>query len=368
MRIKWILLALPLMLTGCLDDDSLEQNNTFVGNFEACWRAMDEHYCFFEEKGVDWDQVYRDYLPLFRDSVKNQIEEFNLMAAMLSEVRDGHVNLYSPFNTARYWAWFEDYPLNYDANLVERYYLGKKYYSTSGFQYGVMSDSVAYMRYPSFSSPVGETNLDYILALLHNAKGLIIDVRDNGGGTLTNVPTIVRRFCTNPLVYGYMCHKTGTGHRDFSTPQKLTVYPYEENNGRINWDASVQPVVVLTNRGCYSATNNFVAAIKALDGDVTKDSIGVSYPKMIKTLGDRTGGGGGMPLETVLPNGWILRFSACPILDHNKNQVEEGIDPDFKVDMDSVSMYEKHVDDIIDSARAYIKLNTRKVYPTKKSD
>lgn len=361
----WLSLALSLSFSSCLDDDSLEQDNTYVGNFRACWQAMDEHYCFFREKNVDWDNVYRIYEPYFRDSVRNSFDEFNLMAKMLAEVRDGHVNLYSPFNTARYWTWFEGYPQNFDANLVERYYLGTHYFMASGMQYGMFSDSVAYLRYSSFSSPIGDTNLDYVLALLKSAKGLIIDVRDNGGGSLTNVPTFANRFCTAKQVYSYMMHKTGKGHDDFSDPEPIYLEPQKD---RVSWNASVQPVVVLTNRSCFSATNNFVAAMKSLDGTMTKDSAGVSYPKMIKTLGDRTGGGGGMPFETILPNGWVLRFSACPIMDSNKQQVEEGIDPDMKVDMDSVSMYEKHVDDIIDSARAYIRINTRKVYPTKKSD
>lgn len=361
-KIFLLALTLGLSLTSCLDDDSLEQDNTYVGNFEACWKAMDEHYCFFREKNVDWDSVHAAYLPLFRDSVNDVITEFVLMSKMLAEVRDGHVNLYSPFNTSRYWAWFEDYPQNFDENLLLRHYLGTNYWIASGMYFGMFKDSVAYVRYPSFSATVGETNLDYVLTLLRSAKGLIIDVRDNGGGALTNVPILANRFCTQKQVYSYMMHKTGKGHDDFSDPEPIYLEPQK---GRVNWDASVQPVVVLTNRSCYSACNNFVAAMKSLDGTLTRDSLGAMYPKIIKTLGDRTGGGGGMPFETILPNGWVVRFSACPILDHNKQQVEEGIYPDFKVDMDSTRMFEHH-DDILDSARVYININTRKIYPAKK--
>lgn len=359
----WLALSLGLSLTSCLDDDLLEQKNSYIGNFEACWKAMDEHYCFFNEKHLDWDSVYSVYAPYFKDSVDNQYREFNLMAKMLAEVRDGHVNLYSSFNMARYWAWFEGYQQNFDENLVTRHYLGFNYLIASGMQYTMLDDSVAYVRYPSFASTVGGTNLDYVLAIMSSAKGLILDVRDNGGGSLTNVPALANRFSTEKTVYGYMMHKTGKGHGDFSKPEPLYVEPQKN---RIHWDASVQPVVILTNRSCYSATNSFVAAMKSLDNTPTKDSTGVSYPKMIKTLGDRTGGGGGMPLENVLPNGWVVRFSACPILDHKKRQIEEGIDPDMKVDMDSLRAFQLHVDDIIDSARAYIKLNTRKTYPKKK--
>ena len=121
MRKTLFMISSLFLLCSCLDDDSGVENNDFLGNFEACWTAMDEHYCFFEEKNVDWDKVYDYYKPYFRDSVKNVQQEFSLLGHMLSQVRDGHVNLYSPFNTARYWKWYEDYPHNFDANLVREY-------------------------------------------------------------------------------------------------------------------------------------------------------------------------------------------------------------------------------------------------------
>lgn len=360
------LLSLSLsLLSSCLDDDSLEFADTNVGNFEACWRAMDEHYCFFEQKNVDWDSVHSVYEPYFRDSVENYVDEFNLLGRMLSSVRDGHVNLYSAFNTARYWKWYEDYDINFDENLLNRYYLGTRYWIASGLQFTMLPDTVAYVRYASFSSAVGETNLDYVLALLHNAKGLIFDVRDNGGGSLTNVPLIANRFCTEKAVYAYMQHKTGRGHSDFSELRPIYLEPVAD---RVSWDASTQPVVVLTNRHCFSATNSFVAAMRSLDGTLTPDSAGQFHPKMIKALGDRTGGGSGMPFETILPSGWTLRFSACRMFDRNKHNIEEGIEPDMSVMMDSINMFEHHIDDIIDSARAYININTRMVYPEKKTE
>ena len=349
-----LLLTSLLAFPSCLDDDSLENDDTYLGNFEACWRALDEHYCFFAEKGVDWDRVYQAYRPYFRDSVTTITQELRLLDSMLDLLKDGHVNIYAPFNTARYWAWYEDYPQNFDNTLLERYYLGKSYWTAAGFKYGLMSDTVGYIRYENFTASPGETNLDYMLAALNMAKGLIIDVRDNGGGSLTNVPLIASRFGQEEIIYGYMRHKTGPGHDDFSQLEPLRLDASQK--GRIYWDAATQPVVVLTNRSAYSATNIFVMAMKASDG------IG---GRMIKTIGDRTGGGSGMPFSTVLPNGWTLRFSACPMYDRNRVSVESGIDPDYKVDMDSTSMYVDHKDDIIEAARNYINAHTRKTYEEK---
>lgn len=337
-----------LLLTGCLDDDSLEENNSPLGNFKACWTAMDEHYCFFSEKGLDWDEVHDRYRPYFADSGLNTLQTFDKLGEMLTEVRDGHVNLTSGFNVARYWSWYEDYPDNFDKNLLMNYYLGKKYWISGGMYYGMFPDSVAYVYYSSFSNTPGETNLDYVLAALSKSKGLIFDIRDNGGGALTNVPRIAARFAHERTCYAYMRHKTGSGHRDFSSPEPLYLEPESK---RIGWNASKAPVVVLTNRHTYSAANTFVAAMRALDGQ---------NGNIIKTMGDRTGGGGGMPFSTVLPNGWTLRFSACPILDHAGRQIEEGIEPDFHVDMDSVHAYTRHEDDIIEAVRGYILQHTGK--------
>jgi hypothetical protein len=349
--LKLWLWALPMLglVTSCLDDDSLEQSDTQWGNFQACWQAMDQHYCFFSEKGVDWDSVYEAYRPYFADSTLSVLQQFNLMGNMLASVRDGHVNLYSSFNTARYWSWYEDYLDNYDDNLVMNYYLGTKYWMTSGLKYGMFSDSVAYVRYESFSTTPGETNLDYVLSALAHAKGLIVDIRHNGGGALTNVPRIAQRFTSHKVLYGYMRHKTGTGHDDFSDPTPLYLEPPTEAY-RVLWCADRAPVVVLVNRHTFSAANTFVAAMQAI-GDTDRSPIAI--------VGDRTGGGGGMPFSTVLPNGWTLRFSASPIADHLGRSIESGIDPDLRVDMDSLNAYQNHRDDIIEAARRYVLEHTR---------
>lgn len=354
-----IVLFIILTFTACLDDDSLEQADTLDGTFEACWQTLDEHYCFFEEKGVDWKGVYAKYKPLMRDSIKSQFQLFTVLDEMLDTLRDGHVNLYTPFNVGRYWSWYEDYLPNYDDNLVRNYYLGNKFWVASGIQFGMFGrDSVAYLRYPSFDNGVGDTNLDYVLALIRNANGVIIDIRNNGGGSLNNVTTIASRFASERTLYGHIQHKTGPAHNAFSAPEPLYVEPATD---RVCWDASERPVVILTNRHCYSAANNFVQVMRSLDGTMTPDSLGQLHPKMIAQCGDRTGGGSGLPFESVLPNGWILRFSACPMTDAQGRSTEAGIDPTpgLKVDMDSLSAFNDHRDDIIEAARAYIINNTR---------
>ena len=45
-----------LFLFGC--EKATKYNSSPRDNFEALWRIMDENYCFFAFKDVDWDDVY----------------------------------------------------------------------------------------------------------------------------------------------------------------------------------------------------------------------------------------------------------------------------------------------------------------------
>ena len=78
-----------------------EEDNTIMGNFDALWNILDRHYCFFDRKGVDWDEVYRRYRPQAK-ACRTAQQLFDVCARMLDELRDGHVNLSASFNTSYY--------------------------------------------------------------------------------------------------------------------------------------------------------------------------------------------------------------------------------------------------------------------------
>ena len=50
------------------------------------------------------------------------------------------------------------------------------------------------------------------------------------------------------------------------------------------------------------------------------------------------------------------------MLDIHQRPIEEGFAPDYFVQMDSLHAYQDHIDDIIESARAFINKNTRMQY------
>ena len=318
---------LLFLVSGCIREEQFD--NSPKGNFEALWKIMDEGYCFFEYKDIDWDAVYRKYEPMITEDM-SQDGLFEVLGNMLGELKDGHVNLYSASDMSRYWSWHEDYPRNFDILTIENRYLGNSYRIASGMKYTILSDNIGYVYYEDFSRAVGEGNLDEMLAYFAPCNGIIFDVRDNGGGTLTYAERIAARFTNEKVHTGYIMHKTGPGHNQFSQPKPV----YVEPSNRIRWQ---KPVAVLTNRSAYSTTNEFANIMRYMPNAVL--------------IGDRTGGGAGLPFTSELPNGWGVRFSASPHLDAEKNHIEFGIEPDIKIDLTSLTLH----DDIIEEARKTLK-------------
>ncbi|MDL2281923.1 S41 family peptidase [Parabacteroides sp. OttesenSCG-928-G06] len=302
-------------------------------NFESLWKIIDEHYCFFEYKQIDWTEVYGRYAGRIDESM-DEYALFDVLGEMLSELQDGHTNLISPFQVSRYWAWYEQYPANFSAELLSSY-LGKstEYHQTGGVKYRTLAKGkVGYIYYGSFASGVSDSEIDAIFDLFKECRGLIIDIRDNGGGALSNSDRIASRFPEEKTLVGYMQHKTGKAHNDFSDPYPVYLTPSD----RTRW---ARPVIVLTNHRCYSAANNFVQKMRMLP--------------QVTIMGDQTGGGSGFPFHSELPNGWSIRFSSSPMLDENKQHTEFGIEPDIRIDI-TAEDYATGKDTLIEAAIRYL--------------
>lgn len=326
-----LLISCLVLLSSCIREEEFDNNPQ--GNFEQLWTLIDQKYCFLDYKQIDWDAIHSKYQRRITPDMSSE-GLFQVLGDMLNELQDGHVNLASAHNVSYYDSWYQDYPPNYRADIIEKY-LGRAstdYRTAAGMRYKSFKNNIGYIRYESFSDPIGNGNLDEILVYLAPCNGLIIDVRDNGGGNVTNSTNIASRFTNEKVLTGYICHKTGKGHSDFSKPYAIVLEP--SNN--VRWQ---KKVVVLTNRSCYSAANDFVNQMR--------------YLPHVTIMGDKTGGGAGMPFTSELPNGWTVRFSASPHFDANMQQIEKGIDPDIKVDLDDKDL-QKNKDTLIEAACEFL--------------
>ena len=329
--ISWLLFLTCLSgLTACIREE--EYTNDPIGNFDQLWKIIDERYCFLDYKGIDWKKIGERKRKFIEPEMDDR-DLFQVLSDMLYELQDGHVNLTSTDNQTHFDFWL-DSPRNFsEATIESNYYLGQNYQQTAGFKYKILNDKVGYIYYEKFSEGIDNNDLDRVFSYFSNCKGLIIDVRQNSGGNATNSAKIASRFTEKKILTGYICHKTGPGHNDFSEPYAIYLEPAKG----IRWQ---KKVAVLTNRHSYSATNDFVNHMRCLPN--------------VTIVGDKTGGGSGMPFSSELPNGWTIRFSASTHFDKNMNHIEWGINPDVKVDI-NYKDEANGFDTIIEEARKLLK-------------
>lgn len=310
MKKSCCIILISLIVIVCLESchDAPDYDNNLTDTYDCLWTLIDEHYCYFDEKNIDWQAAGEKHREELKE-VKTWMDAFEVCSHLLDELRDGHVNLSSAFGTSYYRKWWTDYPQDFNLRTLQEYYLKFDYWSLNGISYKKITPETGYVYYPSFSYSLSESNLDNILKYFEPCKALIIDVRNNGGGELTNIHRLVGRFVESDFTGGYMMHKTGPGHNEFSSPYAVE---YKATRDRVHWSTD-KPVYVLANRSCFSAANDFVAVMRMLPN--------------VKIVGARTGGGGAMPFSYDLPNGWVLRLSVTPMLDSEMNSIEHGVNP-----------------------------------------
>ena len=319
------LCLLTFLFIACHTREEMAYSADPVENVEALWQIIDTKYCYVEDKGVNWDSIHEVYTARAATLAANEpVALFDLCAEMLNTLQDGHVNLYTPFDRSFCTSWYDTYPANYNASLQALYLrdyriAGSLYYST------VDNDSIGYIYYSSFSNSFSISNMAWVFKAFEQCRGLIIDVRNNGGGSLENAYLLAAPFFFSNRTIGYWQHKTGPGHHDFSPMEELTE---DASLSAVKWH---RPVVVLCNRRSYSATNMFVNIMR--------------YADDARIVGGTTGGGGGMPLSYEMPCGWMVRFSSVRMYDADKKDIEQGIEPDVPVTLTSTDK-----DDLIEKA------------------
>ena len=305
------ILLIAGILTSCEKQFlSSDPANNPLSNFEHLWNEVNNKYSYFEYKSIDWQEVYDTYRPLIYDGMSDK-ELFDLLADMLFELRDGHVNLTSSFDRSRNWDWFLDFPPNFNENIIYRNYLGNNYWIT-GPLHNQIIDDVLYVYYASFANSISQANIDELMERAQGLKGIVIDIRSNGGGSSGNAVALASALTDQPFDYGYSRIKNGPGKDDFSPWTKLSISP---RSGK----RFTGQVILLCTRNSYSSSNLFAQMMKSLPNAIL--------------VGDQTGGGGGIPAFGELPNGWIYRFSATQTVNPQGEHIESGVPVDISVDL-----------------------------------
>ncbi|MBN1181280.1 MAG: S41 family peptidase [Bacteroidales bacterium] len=275
-------------------------------NFDYFWNFANENYTFFEYKHINWDSIKTAY----QQKVSQDITDdslFNILAKMTSALKDGHSFLISDVRKYQYY-FFLDRPENFDSYVLRKRYLEPNNYEIV-YPFEIMElDDIGYIYYGSFENEFTDKQLDYIFNKFSDKKGIIIDIRNNTGGSADYINLLAGRFTDEKVLAGYNQFKNGPGENDYTA--KISFYVHPSGNIRFTGD-----VIVLINRLVFSSANLACVCFAALPN--------------ITLIGDKTGGGGGIPRYTELPNGWIFTCSSSIQTLPDGTITEDGIVPDI---------------------------------------
>jgi hypothetical protein len=318
---------MALLISGCekffIKDDP-ENNPENV--FDFAWKTLDEKYSFFQFKGIDWDSIYNVYKPQVYDQMPDTAL-FQLLGKMLFTLRDGHITLTDPQRGILFYQWYDPDATNYKASIIRKHYLQDNFNRDGALIYKKLDD-VGYIHYLSNNEMVTVQDMKRIIASFGDVKGIILDIRNNPGGEVLSARNIASAFNPSPRLASYWLFKSGPGRDNFSSPSPF----YLTSSGS---EVFSKKIAVLTNKVSYSATNDLALMLKSLPNAFL--------------IGDSTGGGGGIPMHTDLPNGWVMSYSTTQTLAPDGTNVEDGIAPDFYVLFTSEDTL-KMIDPIIERA------------------
>jgi carboxyl-terminal processing protease len=285
--------------------------------FQAYWTGMNNRYVFWSIDTVNWDNMYRVFQPKFAKLQLTSAVDLDSAHAyftqMATNLIDNHYKIFfdvtalatiSPADL-RKTNILPALSLNFFRDSLTKYYLGSWIKGDSGYVQSIAGKSSTitisvvsgiiqqHILYFHLNNCYLKDDIDslhpywltrawnYFLENLHNptvaTKGLIIDVRSNGGGDLDDMNFIVGEIVPQSTVFGYTRSKSGNGRLDYTPWADATV---TVQNGSAKYAG---PIVVLTDQHTVSMAEQTTMALKTLPNTVV--------------IGDTTWGANG-PLTT----------------------------------------------------------------------
>lgn len=278
--------------------------------FNQVWNDFDRSYPAFEIRKINWDSVYDVYYPRATAATTDD-ELFKVIESMLLTLKDGHVNLMSPVKTVGH-----DVLTGRRRNFLGLDVIRPQLSNWSGNRailYGKLPGNIGYLYVARWSGELEEFEIiKSIIESFSAVKGIIIDVRNNTGGNDANADEISSHFADMKRVTSYVRYKSGPAHDAMGEYIDRVIEPDKKSK------KNDVPIIVLTNRACFSANEHFILTMR-------------SFP-YVKTLGDTTGGGSSNPMWRELPHGWNYRMPRWLQYDLDKKTFEAvGIFPDYPV-------------------------------------
>lgn len=336
-------------------------------NFDSLWHTFDEHYAFFEQRGVDWDALRAKYRPRIRDGM-GDVELYRALGAMLAELGDGHVELEAPdavraalrpAGTGPASPKPDLFGLGQQAQqaILQRYVRAPHAYNAGAVRWGLTDAGVGYVQvnhmlmladygidqslgmreffeaYFETASDRAYQTRDEVLGArrlvarivrdLADAPAVILDLRFNGGGKDGAALEFLRPFVQAPVLAFGKKAREGNG---FGPASPVLLQPGDTRHpGRL---------FVLTSTRTASAAEVLVLASRQVPGSLR--------------IGAPTEGIFSDTLDKTLPNGWQYTLSN-EVYESPRGEVFEGvgIPPDIRMGYprDAAELYRRLRDD-----------------------
>lgn len=210
------------------------------------------------------------------------------------------------------------------------------------FGFRMLAGDIAYISLDHFESDEGVKAFTKALPQIMCAKGLVIDVRRNGGGSTAHGERILE-YLTRQAIPRAMSFMRGTSIMADAQSRLVTWEPVAHSAPAHRRDGDVfeGPVAVLTSAATFSAAEDFVLAFNAI--------------KRGATVGATTGGSTGQPMSIRLPGGgWGRICIKRDLLPDGGILVGRGLKPDIEA-APTVRSIRKGIDPVLERALAHLK-------------
>ncbi len=267
-------------------------------NFEVLWQTFDRNYGIFLPKGINWQNLYDVYRPKVT-SETTEDELFDIMSQMLGHLNDNHVRLRS--QTRSFCAGILEQVKNegFSLDLIKDKFLTNGFEDrlNGRFHFGWAADSIGYFHFSGFQDiSASSTVVDEIIQTFKDAKGLIIDIRNNFGGDDRVGKAIAGRFADKKRLYMTTQIRNGPEHDDLTPPKHF----YAESEGPSQF---TKPIILLTHRYSISGADNFALAMRTMPH--------------VTSVGEATSGCLADMRWDRLPNGWGFSISYTLFVDQD---------------------------------------------------
>jgi len=277
--------------------------------FDAVWDAFDREYAMFVIKpNIDWNQLSAEYRPR-AEKAKTSYELGVVIAEMLAKLEDLHV--YVQVDGEQLPGYSRHRPLNASAGAIS-HLVGQLNETEEDLAWGKTGDGIGYINIYRLASPRLPQAFDDALAQMGDTKGLILDLRFNGGGSEPLGQEIAGCFLDQPRVYSVHQYRSGPKHNDLGAKRERAC----DGGGPWHYTA---PVIVLQGQKTMSSAESFLLML--------------AQCAQVTTMGDRTAGSSGNPRRVEAGSGIVVNLPRWLDMDPEGNPIDRvGIAPKIQVD------------------------------------